>query len=119
MRASTEGNSQERRDPQPSGLCPGREAASLPRIGLARALELNAEAFPTRSGMLMLLETWLFIAERDGIAERQQAYAQAVRRAISAVRASGNIKDAIALLKVQEAALSQRDEQVRHVTGGN
>jgi hypothetical protein len=72
-------------------------------VRLAATLELYSSSFSTRSAMLMLLQTWLFVAERDGVATRQPLYADAVKRAVSAVNATTTIPHAVALLRLQEA----------------
>jgi len=55
---------------------------------MAGTLELYAKTFPTPQGMLMLLRTWLFVAERDGVSLRQPEYAKALNRAISGLKVS-------------------------------
>lgn len=72
-------------------------------VALAATLELNSAAFPTHDGMLMLLQTWLVLAERDGVTTRHPEYAEALERAIKAVNASPTVPDAIALLRIQES----------------
>jgi hypothetical protein len=78
-----------------------------PCLSLAETLELYCERFPTKSGMLMLLDTWLFVAERDGVAVRQPLYVDALERAISALHATLTVGHAIALLRLQEARLAR------------
>jgi hypothetical protein len=72
-------------------------------IRLAATLELYSSSFSTKSAMLMLLQTWLFVAERDGVATRQPLYADAAKRAVTAVNATLTIPQALALLRLQEA----------------
>jgi hypothetical protein len=74
-------------------------------VAMARTLELYSKSFPTRHRLLMLLETWLFTAERDGVSERQPGYAEALKRAIHTLETSPTVEDAIARLRSQEAAL--------------
>jgi hypothetical protein len=56
--------------------------------------------------MLTLLQTWLYVAERDGVETRQRAYVEALTLAISAVNATVTVTQALALLRVQEAAVA-------------
>ena len=74
-------------------------------VAMARTVELYSKSFPTRHRLLMLLETWLFAAERDGVSERQPQYAEALKRAIATLETSPTVPDAIARLRAQEAAL--------------
>lgn len=73
-------------------------------VAMARTVELYSKSFPGRHRLQMLIETWLFVAERDGVSERQPRYAQALKRAIHALETSSSVADAIARLRAQEAA---------------
>jgi hypothetical protein len=71
---------------------------------MARTLELYSKTFTTRHRLMMLLETWLFAAERDGVAERQPEYANALKRALGVLESSQSVPEAIARLRAQEAS---------------
>ena len=85
----------------------GGEQANGRPVAMAGTVELYAKTFPTRQGVLMLLQTWLFVAERDGVSLRQPEYTKALKRAISAVNVSDSVPAAISLLRLQEAALAR------------
>jgi len=91
-------------------VLPLRARQPAQMVAMARTLELYSKSFPTRHRLLMLLETWLFAAERDGVSERQPGYAEALKRAIHSLETSPTVEEAIARLRSQEAALwgSQR-----------
>jgi len=55
----------------------------------------------------MLLQNWLFVAERDGVSLRQPEYRKALNRAISALNVSDSVPAAISLLRLQEATLTR------------
>jgi hypothetical protein len=71
---------------------------------MARTLELYSKTFTTRHRLLMLMETWLFAAERDGVTDRQPEYADALKRAIRTLETSQSVPEAIARLRAQEAS---------------
>ena len=83
----------------------GREQANDQLVAMAQTLELYAKTFPTQRALLMLIEAWLFVAERDEVSLRQPEYTKALNRAISALNVSDSVPAAIALLRLQEAAL--------------
>ena len=83
----------------------GRERANDKLVAMAQTLELYAKTFPTQRALLMLLQAWLFVAERDGVSLRQPEYTKALNRAISAVNVSDSVPAAISLLRLQEATL--------------
>ena len=58
---------------RPSYLHTERRRAPSTSFDVAAALELNLDWFPTRTGMLMLLRTWLYAAECEGLNERRVA----------------------------------------------
>jgi len=72
---------------------------------MAPTVELYSKTFPTRQQLATLLRSWLFAAERDGVTLRQPAYAEALKRAISALDTSQNVLHATARLRSQEARL--------------
>jgi len=86
-------------------VLPLRAKQPAQMVAMARTLELYSKSFPTRHRLLMLVETWLFAAERDGVSERQPGYAEALKRAIHTLETSPTVDDAIARLRAQEAAL--------------
>ena len=55
----------------------------------------------------MLLQHWLFVAERDGVSLRQPEYLKALHRAISALNVSDSLRSAVSLLRSQEATLTR------------
>jgi hypothetical protein len=73
---------------------------------MAPTVELYSTTFPTRHGLLMLFQSWLFAAERDGVSLRHPGYADALKRAISALSIANSVPEAIAILRVQEATLT-------------
>jgi hypothetical protein len=85
---------------------PGRKQWNDKPVAMARTVELYASTFPTRHGLLVLFGSWLFTAERDGLSLRQPQYADALKRAISALSISDSVPEAIAFLRVQEATLT-------------
>jgi hypothetical protein len=86
---------------------------------MAQTLELYSKSFPTRQRLMMLLETWLFAAERDGVSERQPGYADALKRAINTLQTSPSVADAIARLRSQEAGLRGSSPQRRQSSGAS
>jgi hypothetical protein len=84
-----------------------RGQATVKPVAMAPTAELYATTFPTRHGLLMLFESWLFAAERDGVCLRQPQYAEALKRAISALNASDSVPEAIAILRLQETTLAR------------
>ena len=83
-----------------------REQANDKPVAMARTVELYSTTIPTRHGLLMLFQSWLFAAERDGVTLRQPEYAEALKRSINALDVSDSVPEAIAILRVQEAALT-------------
>ena len=98
------------RPPEAATVLPfPQKSAHQPKpVHLAGALKQLSIAYPTRQQMLILVNTWLYAAERDGITLRQPEYADAVKRAISALERSQSLAQAITLLRAQEAALGER-----------
>ena len=94
-------------------VLPLRASQPTQMVAMARTLELYSKSFPTRHRLLMLLETWLFAAERDGVSERQPGYAEALKRAIHTLETSPTVDDAIARLRSQEASLWASSPQRR------
>jgi hypothetical protein len=84
-----------------------REQGNDKPVAMAPTVELYSKTFPTRHGLLMLFQSWLFAAERDGVSLRQPEYAEALKRAISALNASDSVPEAIAILRLQEATLAR------------
>jgi hypothetical protein len=76
-------------------------------VALAQAIELCSKTFPSRSALLTLLQSWLFIADRDGVSVRQPEYAAALRRAITAFSTADSVPEAIAIIRLQEATLAR------------
>ena len=74
---------------------------------MARTIELYADLYPTPYKMLLLVESWLFAAQRDGMAVRRPEYLAALRRTITVLRFSNSVTEAIALLRRREAALTR------------
>jgi len=72
-------------------------------VPLARTLELYSSLYPKRDHMLMSGESWLFAAQQHGVLERSPEYIAALSRAISALRLSTTVSEAIALLRRQES----------------
>jgi hypothetical protein len=83
-----------------------REQLKQP-VALAQAIELCSKTFASRHSLLTLLQSWLFIAERDGVSARQPEYAAALKRAISALNTAQSVPEAIAILRLQEATLAR------------
>jgi hypothetical protein len=77
-----------------------RRRATSGSFDIAAALELNLDRFPTTGGMLALLHSWLYIAEREGLDERRLAYVYALRDAINVMEDAPSPVHAIALLNV-------------------
>ena len=98
-------------------ILPLRAKQPAQMVAMARTLELYSKSFPTRHRLLMLLETWLFAAERDGVSERQPGYAEALKRAINTLETSPTVADAIARVRSQEAALWGSSPQRRRSSG--
>jgi len=81
-----------------------RSAAPAHRpVRMARTIELYAALYPTPDRMVLLVESWMFAAQRDGTAVRSPEYMTALRRAITALRFSNSVAEAIGLLRSQEA----------------
>ena len=74
-------------------------------LRIARTIELYSELYPTPDKMVLLVESWLFAAQRDGMQLRNPEYIKALRRAITALRFSNTVAQAIALLRSQETGL--------------
>lgn len=77
---------------------PERRRTRSPGFDVAEAMELNLNSFPTRAGMLTLLRSWLYIAERDGVGETRPDYAAALRYAVEIMEQSSEAVRAIAIL---------------------
>jgi hypothetical protein len=67
-----------------------RRRATSASFDIAAALELNLDRFPTTGGMLALLHSWLYAAEREGFDERRLAYVCALRDAINVMEDASN-----------------------------
>jgi hypothetical protein len=65
---------------------------------IAAALELNLDRFPTKSGMLTLLQSWRYAAEASGPASNQPYYARALNRAVEIMREARDPPHAIVQL---------------------
>jgi hypothetical protein len=72
---------------------------------MASTIELYAPLYPTPCQMVLLLESWLFAAQRDGMATRSPASIEALARAINALRFCDTVEKGIALLKSEELSL--------------
>src|SRR3977135_2127689 len=89
--------------PQASLLLPShreverRRAKSTP-FDVATGLELNLDRYPTKSGMLALLQSWLYAAEESGFASSQPDYAHALGRAVEIMKDSPDPAHAIVQL---------------------
>jgi hypothetical protein len=70
---------------------------------VAAALELNLDRFPTKSGMLALLQSWLYAAEEGGFASSQPDYAHALGRAVEVMKESPDPSHAIVQLWRKES----------------
>jgi hypothetical protein len=97
-------------------ILPLRAKQAAQTVAMARTLELYSKSFPTRQRLMMLLETWLFAAERDGVSERQPDYADALKRAINTLETSPSVADAIARLRSQEAGVCGSSPQGRRLS---
>jgi hypothetical protein len=64
----------------------------------------------------MLLDTWLFVAERDGVAVRQPIFVDALERAISALHATLTVRHAIALLRLTRSSAGAKLMPTARVT---
>jgi hypothetical protein len=73
-------------------------------IGMATTIELYSALYPTPCKMVLLVESWLFAAQRDRVALRNPEYVAALRRAITALRFSDTVAEAVARLRRHEAA---------------
>jgi hypothetical protein len=84
----------------------GKSAAATQQkpVLMASTIELYSTLYPTPSQMLLLVDSWLFAAQRDGMAARRPEYVAALRRTITALRFSDTLSEAIAFLRKQEAA---------------
>lgn len=83
-----------------------REQPKQP-VALAQAIELYSKTFSSRHALLTLLQSWLFIADRDGVSVRQPEYAAALKRAISALSTADSVPEGIAILRLQETTLAR------------
>ena len=72
--------------------------------GMATTIELYSALYPTTCRMVLLVESWLFAAQHDGMARRNPEYIAALRRAITALRFSDSVAEAVARLRRQETA---------------
>jgi len=72
---------------------------------MAPTIELYSAFYPTPSQMVLLVESWLFAAERDGMDVRSPEYTAALRRVIGVLRSSDSLAQAIGFLKIDEASL--------------
>lgn len=77
-------------------------------ILMAKTIELYAPLYPTPHQMVLLVESWLFAAQRDGMTVRRPDYIEALRRVITVLRFSKSIPEAVALLRKQEVELARR-----------
>ena len=104
--------------PEQNTTSPGRSATIVrfpalaghqPRqpVALAQAIELCSKTFPSQHALLTVLQSWLFIADRDGVSVRQPEYAAALRRAINAMNTAGSVAEAIAIVRLQETTLAR------------
>jgi hypothetical protein len=92
-------------------ILPFRRRATLQTPGpilMARTIELYGSRYPTPHQMVLLVESWLFAAQRDGMTVRRPDYIAALRRVITVLRFSKSIAEAVALLRKQEAELVRR-----------
>ena len=88
-----------------------RAAAATQHHGpilMARTIELYASLYPTPHQMVLLVESWLFAAQRDGMTVRRPDYIDALRRVITVLRFSKSIPEAVTLLRKQELELVRR-----------
>jgi hypothetical protein len=86
---------------RPPYLHTERRRARGTGFDVAATLELNLDRYPTKKGMLTLLRTWLFAAEREGVDERRLAYVCALRDAINVMEDAPNPLHAVALLNMR------------------
>jgi hypothetical protein len=77
------------------GLSAERPGTRIVDFDVATALELNLKHFPTTQGMRLLLQAWLYFAERDGLDVRHPKYAHTLRTAIRVVTNAPTAADAI------------------------
>ena len=77
-------------------------------VFMARTIELYASLYPTPHQMVLLVESWLFAAQRDGMTVRRPEYVAALRRAITVLRFSKSVGEAVALLRRQEAEFAHK-----------
>jgi hypothetical protein len=75
---------------------------------MARTIELYASLYATPHQMVLLVESWLFAAQRDGMTVRRPEYVLALKRVITVLRFSKTVAEAVALLRRQEADFAQK-----------
>jgi hypothetical protein len=75
---------------------------------MARTVELYASLYPTPHQMVLLVESWLFAAQRDGMTVRRPEYVSALRRVITVLRFSKTLAEAVAILRRQEAEFAYK-----------
>ena len=78
-----------------------RRRARRASFDVAAALELNLDRFPTRGGMLTLLRSWLYAAEREGLDGMRPDYTVALSHAAQIMEQSSEPVAAIALLRAR------------------
>ena len=74
-----------------------RRQATGGRFEIAAALERNLDRYPTKAGMLTLLQSWLYAAEGSRVAS-SEPYAQALGRAVDIMKESPDPVHAIVQL---------------------
>jgi hypothetical protein len=79
-------------------------------VRMAPMVELYSGFYPTPSKMLLLVESWLCAAERDGMDARSPEYTAALNRAIRVLRSSNTLVEAIGFLRSQEASLRRHEQ---------
>jgi hypothetical protein len=91
--------------PRTATILPFRKkiAPRKARAGMATTIEVYSALYPTPCRMVLLVESWLFAAQRDGMARRNPEYVAALRRAITALRFSDSVAEAVARLRRHEA----------------
>lgn len=70
---------------------------------VAAALELHLDQFPTREGLLVLLDAWMYQSQVSGLGEHVEGYAAAIEHAKSVLREAPDAAIAIAVLQRSDA----------------
>jgi hypothetical protein len=66
---------------------------------VAAALEMHLDRFPTREALVVLLDSWLYQAERSGLCDEREAYCTALELALDTMKAAPDPVAAITVLQ--------------------